>query len=271
MGTAAQLLTMVKTELGISSNWRAEPAAHQVNAAAAAMPIVFNENPPDNYQPLQEMDEGAKAIAAKRVVTELQSLGHDEAAAAWAVYRFVERGFLKAEMATIRITGVKMHEFDSDGPFPSQIGSYNIPQSTGPGPIVGQESESGETVEHNYLVIWPTDAFRSWAAAHGAASLSSEADGPYQMVGQGEHDGVFRWRGREIVVAGRNWDLLTCIWGHARISFADVGERVWDNDTTPPATIRTQVSRLNDHLASGGVPDLWKTDREFVIYDPPAN
>ena len=46
----------------------------------------------------------------------------------------------------------------------------------------------------------------------------------------------------------KNWQLAKALWGKGAVSFADLGDAVWENDCTSPGTISSQVNRLSDQL-----------------------
>ena len=49
------------------------------------------------------------------------------------------------------------------------------------------------------------------------------------------------------------------------MSFADVGEEVWEDNFTNSSTIRSQVHRLNDFFADKILNLSWESDGEHVV------
>ncbi len=91
-------------------------------------------------------------------------------------------------------------------------------------------------------------------------------DGPVDSLDDSRKHGRFRWKGKEDLVKGKNWQLLCCLWDKDSVAFSEVGEEVWDNDLTNPSTIRSAVVRLNDALANlwPGIDVYWECPSESV-------
>jgi hypothetical protein len=77
-------------------------------------------------------------------------------------------------------------------------------------------------------------------------------------------EGVFYWSGHGYRLAKRNWQILCAIWGHTEVNIADVGELVWQNEFTPEATIRKQINRLNQQLATMNIPLAWRIEARQI-------
>ena len=85
------------------------------------------------------------------------------------------------------------------------------------------------------------------------AKLQATVEEPPDTSGNGPKVGpdpdrkVFHWNGTHDITK-RNWELARALWGRGRVSFAEIGENVWGDDSTPESTIKVQLSRLGERL-----------------------
>jgi len=207
------------------------------------------------------------AVAVSKLVFRLAGAGHSRDAAAWSIYGLIASGRLGAELATIRFpepadpasssTDVMLGDdivTVTDTPSLHTISSSSEPGAPIEARLPDSVERKGTSGEVQYLVVWATDELWFWWRDQRGAFIEEES----------KDHGYIRWPGGRFPVTGKKWHLLCCLWGQRKVSFAVVGEEVWDDDTTKPTTIRSQISRLNDHLAGHGFDLSWDGDGEHA-------
>ena len=252
-------------ELGIAEG-RNEPATRLLDAAMWTVPDVIKEIERDTYLP--QGNKGGDAVAAKKLISQLKGKGHSETVASWAIYMLIGSQHLGAEFATLR--------FPEPAEAPSAtttvgVGGANITITEAPLlHTIRSSSEPGKTVvaqlpnsvkqgnthhEVQYLVVWATDELWFWWRDQRGAFIEDES----------RDVGSLRWPKGQFSISGKNWHLLRCLWGQRKVSFSEVDEKVWGDDTTSTSTIRSQVHRLNDYLADKKSALCWECDKEHVV------
>lgn len=77
----------------------------------------------------------------------------------------------------------------------------------------------------------------------------------------------FKWEGATYSkIPPIQWQLLKMMWGRDSATFQEVSDAVWGGHTAD-TTIKTTVSRLNDHLVDAGYPTSLATKVATVIWD----
>jgi hypothetical protein len=188
-----------------------QPQPAQVDAAAAAVPLILREIPErDPYLPYGNPNPEGIIVSAPSLIAKLAMRGHDASVASWAIYRLIERGFLGAETATIHVPKTrvvltpnekrrttrkqgKAHSVRGGLIAPSErvleaLTACQIPTSTKPGPVYATRKmspgqrvvpEPGESyASHSYLVVWPTKELWDWWKFSSDAALSVTDDRP---------------------------------------------------------------------------------------------
>lgn len=254
-----------REELGIGAS-RNEPAAQLVDGAKWAVPDVISDIEKDPYLP--RGSNGSVAVAVSKLVFRLAGEGHSRDAAAWSIYGLIASGRLGAELATIRFpepadpasssTDVMLGDdivTVTDTPSLHTISSSSEPGAPIEARLPDSVERKGTSGEVQYLVVWATDELWFWWRDQRGAFIEEES----------KDHGYIRWPEGRFAVKGKNWHLLCTLWGHRKVSFADVGEEVWDDGVTKLTTIRSQISRLNDHLAGHGFDLSWDGDGEYAV------
>ena len=258
-------LAQFREQLGIAEG-RNEPATWLMDAAMWDVPDVIEDIERDMYLPQGNKD--GDAVAAKNLIFRLTGKKHTEEAASWAIYRLIESERLGAELATIRfpepaepsssttIVGVGGDNISiTDSP-----SLYTIPLQSEPGKAVEARLPNGvkrgsTRYEVQYLVVWATDELWFWWRDQRGAFIEDES----------RDVGSLRWPKGQFSISGKNWHLLRCLWGQRKVSFSEVDEKVWGDDTTSTSTIRSQVHRLNDYLADKKSALCWECDKKHVV------
>lgn len=264
--------------LGITPMFSTEPKDHLIEAAARDLPRVIR----NVHVPSHLTFEGSGVQIhpeALGVCRALQIEGHSIMAAAYAILHCIERRFLDYQFRVVPLQ-------NDCGQSPAERFPKEVVQVTRTSPI---------TIPTRRLYVIPTEELDRWwksspvpkwdersaedVPAKGvglATAIRAPAplpDGPTTTLAESRHGGIFRWRGKEYRVTGIKWRVLCVTWINRQISFADLGEEAWDDDTTEPSTIRSCVSRMNGLMLDFRInsPPIWTTSKEVVILEVPAN
>lgn len=75
---------------------------------------------------------------------------------------------------------------------------------------------------------------------------------------------ILWWEGETLNLSRKNWQLLSLVWGRYDVSFAEIGEQIWNDDAVPSNTIRQVISRFNNQLQNHGIGITLSSDAEHV-------
>lgn len=108
------------------------------------------------------------------------------------------------------------------------------------------------------------DAFpvRSPVAENQGTGVVLHDDGPDK-----NRPGTFYWANSLHLIGKRNWQLCTAIWQNSGITFLDVSQEVWGNESTKASTIKSALSRLNAEMANLQIPLSWVNRSERIYLD----
>ncbi|MBC8870705.1 MAG: hypothetical protein H8E44_14880 [Planctomycetes bacterium] len=258
-------LVRFRKELRIVKD-HSQPDIRFVDAAMWDVPDVIEDIEPDAYLP--QGNRGDKAVAATNLIFRLTGKKHSEQAASWAIYRLIVSERLVAELATIRfpepaepsssttIVGVGSDDISiTDSPWLCSVRPQTEPGLPVEAQLPNGAKRGSTSQEIQYLVVWATDELWFWWR-----------DLKGTIIEDASHDvGHLRWPDGQFSITGRNWQLLRCLRGRRSTSYADVGETVWEDDSTKASTIRPQVHRLNDFLADKNLDLSWECEKEHVV------
>lgn len=277
-------------ELGVFPGQN-DPSQQLIDAAARDIAVVVKDVEATQYMPGDP--DANTVVVAGHLAAQLGKRGHNGVAASWAIYRLIELGRLGAEIAEIQLPRPQHRDVttndlvvgESTGGEVVQnrlrvdevVTAYLIPPSTAPGRAIEARLPDGQVSTTRcrviqYLVVWPTEELWAWcrSASTTVPALTSDEpqrDGPVESLHDAPNEGYFRWKGKLYRFSGKSWQLLHCLWGRTRVSYADIGERVWGDALTPSGTIGSALTRLNNAMLTQGIPLAWCRRNKHVVPD----
>jgi len=75
---------------------------------------------------------------------------------------------------------------------------------------------------------------------------------------------ILWWDGNAIPFKGRGRSFLLTVWGRQEVSYAEIGEAIWGDDSTPSNRIHQLIKRLNEQLGKLGVRLSFASEKEQV-------
>lgn len=64
---------------------------------------------------------------------------------------------------------------------------------------------------------------------------------------------VLWWEEEAFGLTRKNWQFLSVVWCRYGVSFAEIGERIWENEAVDSNRVRQRMSRGNEQLKKLGI------------------